>query len=90
MRKPQEENRDPDLALLAYRNSPAAGIPYSPAELLMSRKLRDKLQAAESVLTPNVAEGAYNMLKQRQTKAKRYFDRGTRELPQRHSASHIW
>ena len=82
MRKAQEENRDPHLALLAYRNSPVAGMPYSPAELLMSRKLRDKLPAAEPVLTPKVAKGAYTMLKRRQTKAKKYFDRGTRQLPE--------
>ena len=39
MRKANEVSRDPHLALLAYRDTPVAGMPYSPAQLLMSRKL---------------------------------------------------
>ena len=36
MRMANEDRRDPHLALLAYRNTPVAGMPYSPAELLMT------------------------------------------------------
>ena len=39
MRKANENSRDPHLALLAYRNTPVAGMPYSSAQLLMSRNL---------------------------------------------------
>ena len=80
MRKTNEDSRDPHLALLAYRNTPVAGMPYSPAQLLMSRKLRDSLPTTESLLKPRVAEHAYVRLRERQGKAKAYFDRGTKKL----------
>ena len=32
MRKANEDSRDPQLALLSYRNKPVAGRPYSPAQ----------------------------------------------------------
>ena len=53
-------------------------MPYSPAQLLMSRKLRDNLPTTESLLKPRVAEHAYIRLREKQGKAKAYFDRGTK------------
>ena len=44
MRKAHEEGRDIWMSLLHYRNTPITGAPYSPAQLLMSRKLRDKFR----------------------------------------------
>ena len=46
---------DPYLALLAYRNTPQQGYQYSPAQQLMSRKLRDVIPAATSQLLPQAA-----------------------------------
>ena len=80
MRKANEDSRDPHLALLTYRNTQVAGMPYSPAQLLLSRKLRDNLSTTESLLKPTVAEPAYGRLRERQGKAKAYFDRGTKKL----------
>ena len=57
MRKALEENYDVHLALLHYPNTPLSGMLYSPAQLLMSRNLRDGLPVAEEVLRPKVAEG---------------------------------
>ena len=37
----KSRNEDPYFALLAYRNTPQQGYDYSPAERLMSQKLRD-------------------------------------------------
>ena len=79
MRKPNEDSRDPHLALLAYRNKPVAGIPYSPAELMMSRKWRNNLPTNESLIKPRVVEHAYARLREKQKKAKAYFDRGTKK-----------
>ena len=58
-RKANEDSRDHHLALLAYRNTTVAGMPYSRAQLLMSRKLRDNLPTTESLLKPRVAEHSY-------------------------------
>ena len=79
--RPVRNDRDLHLALLAYRNTPVAGMPYSPAQLLMNRKLRDNLPTTESLLKPRVAEHAYVRLRERQEKAKAYFvDRVTKKL----------
>ena len=80
MRMANEGSRGPHLALLAYRYTPVAGMPYSPAQLLMSGKLRDNLPTTKSLLKPRVAEHAYVRLRERQGKAKAYFDRGTKKL----------
>ena len=38
-RKAHEDNRDPYIALLQYPNTSVSGLSYSPAQLLMSRRL---------------------------------------------------
>ena len=55
-------------------------MPYSPAELLMNRKLRDNLPTTELLLSPIVVEHAYARLRERQRKAKVYFDRVKKKL----------
>ncbi|XP_012938293.1 uncharacterized protein LOC106011828 [Aplysia californica] len=37
--------KDPNAALLAYRNTPVTGLDYSPAEMLMGRRLSDLVPA---------------------------------------------
>ena len=54
LKKAHEENTDPYLALLEYRNTPVSGMKYSPAQMLMSRRLRTKIPVATSLLTPNI------------------------------------
>ncbi|GFO32906.1 transposon ty3-i Gag-Pol polyprotein [Plakobranchus ocellatus] len=41
IRKAVEENNDPNLALLSYRNIPIYGLEKSPAQLLFGRRLQD-------------------------------------------------
>ena len=43
----KSRHEDPYLALLAYRNTPQEGHPYSPAQRLMSRRLRDLIPVAK-------------------------------------------
>ena len=50
MRKANEDSRDRHLA---YQNTPVAGMRYSPAELLMSQKLRDNLPTTEPLQSTN-------------------------------------
>ena len=75
----RKADKDPHLALLQYRNTPVAGLKYSPSQLLNSRVMKDKLPCAESHLMPKVVH-AYDDLVVRQRKQKRYFDRGTKPL----------
>ena len=50
LKKADYENKDPYLSLLQYRNSPVAGLPYSPAQILMSKRLRSKIPCALNLL----------------------------------------
>ena len=79
MRKAAAVGQDPHIALLQYHNTPVAGLRYSPAQLLMSRMLQDKVPIASDLLQPRVVHQAGQDLKERQEKQKRHFDRGTRE-----------
>ena len=75
LKKSREE--DPYIALLAYRNTPQQGHVNSPAQRLMSRRLRDLIPMATSklqpqlpvpsVVTQNIAEG--------KQKAKAHYDK---------------
>ena len=66
MRKTLEESKDIHLALLEYRNTPVAGLKYSPVQLLVSRMLKDKIPITSELLAPKVAEDPYRALKARQ------------------------
>ena len=52
LKKSRQE--DPYIALLAYRNTPQQGHVYSPAQRLMSRRLRDLIPMATSKLQPQL------------------------------------
>ncbi len=81
MRKAFEEGRDPHIALLMYRNTPISGMRYSPAQLLMSRMLRDHVPTPTMMLHPKLAADAHTALMDRQAKQKKFFDRGAKTLP---------
>ena len=52
--KAKAENKDPYLSLLEYRNTPVDNL-KSPAQLLMSRRLRSILPATAKHLQPQIA-----------------------------------
>ena len=81
IRKAKESNASVDLALLEYRNTPISGINLSPAQLLMSRRLRSSLPMSESLLKPATNDDAREQLTSRQQKQLQYYNRGTRSLP---------
>uniref|UniRef100_A0A146LGM0 RNA-directed DNA polymerase n=1 Tax=Lygus hesperus TaxID=30085 RepID=A0A146LGM0_LYGHE len=64
-----------ELGLLNYRNSPVAGLPYSPAELLQSRLLRSKIMLNPSCLQPKVVADPIVSSKPGQTD---YYDKSAR------------
>ena len=52
LKKADESEQDAFLALLEFRNFPISGMEESPAELLMSRKLRTRLPPPKYLLKP--------------------------------------
>ena len=80
LKKAHEQNQDPYLALLEYRNTPVVGMKYSPAQMLMSRRLRTKIPVATSLLSPKVVDASADLINM-QTRQKRYYDRHSKSLP---------
>lgn len=84
IKKAEESNHDLYLSLLELRNTPIADLSYSPAELLMSRKLRARLPISKTLLKPSIAENAYEKLKSRQIAQKRFHDRRAKSMKPLH------
>ncbi len=81
MREAYEDGGDPYLALLDYRNTPVSGVKYSPAQLLMSSRLYDKLSATSQNLKPEIATGISETLKKGQANQKKYYNQSVKDLP---------
>lgn len=80
LKKAQESDGDPYFTLL-YRNTPLDGIGYSPAQLLMGRRLKSELPASTMLLKPESNINVQDKLQMRQFKQKHYYDRHARNLP---------
>ena len=80
MEKCHAQHQDPYLALLDYRNTPIDGV--SPAQALMSRRLRSALPIVQHKLAPSVINGAqfYTNRQRQQQHQKRYYDKTARSL----------
>ena len=68
LKKAEQTNTDPYLALLTLRNTPVTGLGFSPAEVLMGRVLRSTLPAASAVLKPKQPAGIKQRLQELQRK----------------------
>ena len=68
-----ENGDDPYLSLLSYRTTPLTGSCKSPSEILMDRKLRNRLPDVESYVSGKA-------LRKKDDKQKQYYDRGARVL----------
>ena len=80
--KAKQDHRDPYPGLLEYRNTPIDDV-GSPAQLLMSRRLRSIIPTTEGQLKPKVLDPhkIKEKLKLKQEKQKYYFDQHTKHLP---------
>lgn len=85
LKKALEDKKDIYVALLQYRNTPISNGKYSPAELLFSRSLNDKLPTSPKLLKPKIAEDAKDDLTFRQWTQKRFYDR--KAMPERNAFS---
>uniref|UniRef100_A0A8C2HNG3 Gypsy retrotransposon integrase-like protein 1 n=1 Tax=Cyprinus carpio TaxID=7962 RepID=A0A8C2HNG3_CYPCA len=83
LEKAKADKRDPHLSPLEYRNSPVDGF-KSPAQLLMSRRLRSTLPNTNQQLLPKVVRRKDVRAKrlQKQQSQKSYYDRSARPLSQ--------
>ena len=52
LQKAKEDNRDPYLSLLQYRNAPTKSCGRTPAKLMFSRRLRSMLPSTNEQLAP--------------------------------------
>lgn len=78
-----ESGTDPHLALLQYRTTPRGNLP-SPAELLMSRRLRTQIPIVLDHLKPKIINYEdYRKIKQEYIyKQKFYYNKNTKYLPE--------
>ena len=85
---------DPNLALLAYRTTPIQGGQFSPAELLMSRKLRTTVPTTRAARTPRVPKQSLVRSREQEQKdnQKQAFDHhhGVRKLTDLSPGDTVW
>ena len=89
-----KKNKDDlPLGLLVYRNSPLLNG-YSPAQLLMGRRLRDNIQVLPSLLTPKTPDQQRVRAKERshkQAQSVQYNKRHrARQLPEIPPGTQVW
>ena len=82
LQKSKDDNRDPYLPLLEYRNTPLK-CGYSPAQLLMGRRLRSILPSTNKQLMPKTVDPnkARKKMTEQQNKTKQHYDKTARKLP---------
>ena len=77
-----KKNEDPYMALLILRSTPLENG-FSPAELLMSRKVRTTLPVTETQLLPSILDRELVRQREEQSKQKmkENFDRHHKAIP---------
>ena len=76
------EGTDAWMAILHWRNTPTEGLDSSPAQRLLSRRLKTSLPVADSLLQPHVLVGVTEKLRWKRRMAKSTYDRSARDLPE--------
>jgi len=88
-----EKSKDPYLAMLVYRTTPLQHG-YSPAELLMARKLRTTLPTTKEMMKPSVPDLTTFKCKDEEIKERQTRDfnkhRGAHELPPLMEGEKVW
>lgn len=79
--KKAKEGPDLQLAILNWRNTPTEGSMYSPVQKLQSRRTKTLLPT-QCMLQPERITGVTEEIIERRKKAKLYYDRGAKLLPE--------
>ena len=69
-KKSQRNNKDPWLSLLNYRNTSTTGMQTSPAQRLMSRRIKTLVPISTNLLYPEVPEGVQHQIQRKRQMAK--------------------
>ncbi|MCG8048272.1 MAG: hypothetical protein N0E48_22075, partial [Candidatus Thiodiazotropha endolucinida] len=83
LQKAKDDNRDPYLPLLQYRNSPLKSCgDLTPAQLMFSRRLRSMLPSTNEQLAPRAtsSNATRKKMMESQAKTKEHYDRTARKL----------
>ncbi|XP_062573713.1 uncharacterized protein K02A2.6-like [Saccostrea cucullata] len=78
--KSKADGKDYNLGLVEYRTTPLS-LGYSPAQLLMSRKLRSILPVVPDDLKPKVPVRVKELMEAEREKQKGYYDRSAKPFP---------
>ena len=81
MEKCRRDRTDPYLALLNLRNIPRGNL-GSPAQRLMSRRLRNAIPMAKQLLTPITQKNVRTKLKNIRLQKKKHYDKSAKPLKQ--------
>uniref|UniRef100_A0A8C6ULU0 Gypsy retrotransposon integrase-like protein 1 n=1 Tax=Neogobius melanostomus TaxID=47308 RepID=A0A8C6ULU0_9GOBI len=82
LRKAARDGNDPWKAVLHWRNTPTENMDSSPAQRLMSRRLKTSIPVTNKLLEPVVVTGVTEKLQYRRQLAKSFYDRSARVLPE--------
>lgn len=90
LKKAREDRKDPNIALLDFRNTPIDGVGLSPAQLLMGRRTRTRLPTSPKLLKPMYdADTIRTRLTEKQQKQKSYYDKTAKPLPTLQPGEHV-
>ena len=81
VKKAKRENKDLQMALLEWRNTPDINN-LSPTQKLMSRRTRTTIPTAEALLKPIVVEGVHDKINRKRQQTKATYDKSARPLPE--------
>ena len=84
LRKALDSGQDPYMAILDYRNTPTQGMDSSPVQRLMNCRTKTLLPTTKSLLQPKVTypERVAQQLERRKEQQARYYNRGSKDLPE--------
>ena len=80
LQKANYARSDPNLALLAYLNTPTEGVGSFPAHRLFGRRTTTLLPTSDKLLKPKTERHTQKKLEGRRNREKCYYDRGAKNL----------